>query len=496
MLRTVDDLPNVVHVIYRWVRQGQRILAVTSAIGDATDQLIRDSQALSPRPEPFATAELLATGERTSATLLGIALDRAGIAARVVSPREIAFEVSGTPLDGEPAGLGVERIRELLREVAVLVVPGFFGTDPSGRTHCLGRGGSDLTAAFLAVSLSARCRLLKDVDGVYESDPADANAHPCRFESLTYEEALKVARQLIQPKAVTHFEKHKASCEVAALTQSHATTVHARDTSVAAPWPKERLDVVLLGCGTVGFGVYQRLAANPEAFCVRGVLVRDRTRHERAGIPPDLLHTRLDTLRGPKPQLVIEALPGHSPAFELVVHYLSEGVDVVTANKAILAEDGAELTRLAGISGAQLRYSAAVGGAAPMLETCVQHAGKIQSLSAVVNGTCNFVLEACAAGASLKEALAAAQRLGLAETDASEDLSGRDAARKLQILARHAFGVEVPLTFYGLDETIVGRARAVAVLGERLRQVARGTPGGSGGRLRDFRARHSRLAIF
>jgi homoserine dehydrogenase len=170
---------------------------------------------------------------------------------------------------------------------------------------------------------------------------------------------------------------------------------------------------------------------------------------------------------------VIDALPGLSRSFELVVHYLSEGVDVITANKAVIAEDGTELIRLAGLSKAELRYCAAVGGGAPMLEVCQRHAGQIQTMTAVLNGTVNFVLDACSRGATLQAAIAEAKQLGFAESDPSEDLSGRDAARKLQILARHAFGVELPLIFHGLDEAVAVRAHAVAVLGERLRQIAR-----------------------
>ena len=476
VLRMVQDLPNAVHEIYRWVRDGYRVIAVVSAIGNTTEVLIRDSQMLCAVPEAFATAELLATGERASAALLGIALDRAGVPAHVASPREIGFEVTGTPLDAEPTGLDVARIGELLHAAPVLVVPGFFGTDPAGRTHCLGRGGSDLTAVFLAVSLYARCRLIKDVDGVYEFDPADPGAHPRRFAQLSYENAIQVAGKLIQPKAVSYLERHRATCEVAALASPTHSYICAGPTLVAehrrstkAP-PKA---VVLLGCGTVGFGVYQRLLANRGDFDVLGVLVHDRKKHEAAGVPLELLHTKLETLRTLKPQLVIDALPGLSPSFELVVHYLSEGVDVVTANKAVIAEDGTELIRLAGLSKAELRYCAAAGGGAPMLEGCQRHAGQIQTMSAVLNGTVNFVLDACSRGATLQAAIAEAKQLGFAESDPSEDLSGRDAARKLQILARHAFSVELPLIFHGLDEAVAVRAHAVAALGERLRQIAR-----------------------
>lgn len=109
-----------------------------------------------------------------------------------------------------------------------------------------------------------------------------------------------------------------------------------------------------------------------------------------------------------------------------------------------------------------------------MLECCTQHSGEIRALQAVLNGTCNFVLDACAAGATLPEAIAEAQRLGFAEADPSEDLSGRDAARKLRILAQHAFGVELTdVSVQVLDESAAEVARAAADAGQRLPQVAR-----------------------
>ena len=484
MLRTAHDLPNVVHEIYRWYRDGHRIIAVASAFANATERLIQESYALSVSPDPFAMAELLATGERTTAALLGIVLDRAGIPARVVSPREIGFGVAGSPLDAEPIALDVTRVKELLQATPVLVVPGFFGTDATGRTHCLGRGGSDLTAAFLAVALCGRCRLLKDVDGVYECDPAEPRAHPRRLAQLSYACAVEVASQLIQPKAVAHLKQHSATCEVATLASSAHSLISSEPRQVAEPAPlagdapdrsvaQRQRAVVLLGLGTVGSGVYQRLIANGDRFRLLGILVRDRAKHHVPGIPLELLHSRLDTLRCLKPDLVIDALPGLSPSFELLQYYLSEAIDVVTANKAVIAEDGVELARLARDSGAELRYSAAIGGSAPMLEHCRQHAGNIQSIAAVLNGTCNFVLDACARGAPLTEGIAEAQRLGFAEGCPTEDLSGRDAARKLQVLARAAFGVEIPLVLRGLDESVATRARSAAAARECLRQVAR-----------------------
>jgi homoserine dehydrogenase len=478
VLRSAHDLPNVVHEIYRWYREGHNVIAVVSAIGKTTESLIRESRTLTESPEGFSTAELLATGERTSAALLGIALDRSGVPARVVNPREIGFEVTGTPLDSEPVSLDAARVRDLLTEHSVLVVPGFFGTDQAGRTHLLGRGGSDLTAVFLAVELKARCRLIKDVDGVYESDPADPEAHPQRYAQLHYQDALRVAGKLIQPKAVSYLARHHANCEVAALALPYSTRVHGASTAHAAPRPNRTpLDVVILGCGTVGFGVYQRLCANPDLFRVIGVLVRERARYVAAGVPSALLHTQSE-LAQLKPTLVIDALPGIEPSHALAKRYLVNGVDVVSANKAVIARFGCVLGEIAEESGARLRYSAAVGGAGPMLEAVdrARQRGDITSLVAVLNGTCNFLLDACGSGDSLASAIREAQRLGFAEADPTVDLSGRDAARKIEILARHAFGVELSATeIQAFDESTAAAARAAIAEGCRLRQLARAT---------------------
>jgi homoserine dehydrogenase len=478
VLRSTDDIPNIVHEIYRWYRAGHAVIAVVSAIGKTTEALIRDSRTLTESPEPFSTAELLATGERTSAALLGIALDRSGIRARVVNPREIGFEVAGTPLDSEPVSLDAARVHQLLAEHSVLVVPGFFGTDKAGRTHLLGRGGSDLTAVFLAVELQARCRLLKDVDGVYESDPADPEAHPRRYAQLNYQDALRVAGKLIQPKAVSYLARNHAGCEVAALALPYATQVHGAGTAHGTSTPNRTpLEVVILGCGTVGFGVYQRLCANPDLFRVIGVLVRERARHEAAGVPSALLYTQSE-LAQLKPALVVDALPGIEPSYTLVKSYLADGVDVVSANKAVIAQFGCALAEIAEESGAMLRYSAAVGGAGPMLEAVerARQGADITSLMAVLNGTCNFLLDACAVGDSLAGAIKEAQRLGFAEDDPTEDFSGRDAARKIAILARHAFGVEASTTdIQAFDDSVAEAARAAVAQGRRLRQLARAT---------------------
>ena len=173
VLQTPSDVPNAVHEIYGWYRAGHRVVAIVSAIGQGTNWLLNQARELSPSPDPHALAELLATGERASAALLGIALDRAGVPARVVDPREIRLTALGQVLNSEQVTVLSSKLEELLSATPVLVLPGSFGHDAEGRLHLLGRGGSDLSAAFIAGALRAwRCRLIKDVDGVYDRDPA------------------------------------------------------------------------------------------------------------------------------------------------------------------------------------------------------------------------------------------------------------------------------------------------------------------------------------
>jgi homoserine dehydrogenase len=485
VLRARGDLPSAVHEIYRWYRDGHRVIAVVSAIGDATDLLLAGARDLASEPEPYALAELLATGERASAALLGIALDRVGARARVVDPRDIGLLAIGTVLDSEPVGVDRERLKGFLTEFPVLIVPGFFGFDENKRLHLLGRGGSDLTAAFLAGSVSAaRCRLIKDVDGVYESDPAASIGYqPRRFSSLGYEQALALAGPLIQAKAVHFLERQQRTAEVAALGASYESHVGFSTATLADAQTTPPTRVLLLGLGTVGGGVYQRLASMPEHFRVVGAFVRSRARARHQGIIEALVETDDDALPHLECDVVVDALPGLEPSTRLVTAYLSRGIDVVSANKVIVAESGPSLSLLASRHAASLRYSAAVGGSAPMIETVRRLAasGGITSMTAILSGTCNFILEQCEQGVSLEEALRDAQARGYAETESSEDLSGRDAARKLRILARHAFGREVDaLSVEGIQEDRLQHLLSDAIPGRQLRFLGTASKRNSG----------------
>jgi homoserine dehydrogenase len=148
--------------------------------------------------------------------------------------------------------------------------------------------------------------------------------------------------------------------------------------------------------------------------------------------------------------LVVELIGGLEPARDYVLRAMRAGRHVVTANKALLAQHGEEVYDAARKAGAQLRFEAAVGGVVPVIRVIHETlaAAHIERVHGIVNGTTNFILtEMERTGASYAEALAEAQRLGYAEADPTEDVSGRDAAAKMAILARLAFSARV-----GLDD--------------------------------------------
>ncbi len=214
--------------------------------------------------------------------------------------------------------------------------------------------------------------------------------------------------------------------------------------SAAPAFSREPLRVALLGCGTVGGGVLARLLALPDIFRVVGVAVRDLAKAERSGVPRSLLTRDVPGLVESDADVVVELMGGREPARRAIVRALDLGRSVVTANKLLLAEEIDALSDLAQRSGASLRYSASVGGAMPALEAVRRLKGRIRALSGVLNGTCNYVLDRCAAGVPFNAAVAAAQAAGFAEADPALDLDGSDTAQKLALLAREAFGIALP----------------------------------------------------
>jgi homoserine dehydrogenase len=214
-----------------------------------------------------------------------------------------------------------------------------------------------------------------------------------------------------------------------------------------------QLNVGLLGLGTVGVEVAQRLLAKRELISartgvdliLRRVLVRDLERPR--GIPTELLTGRAeDILDDPAVQVVVEVMGGEEPARSYLERAIRAGKHVVTANKVVMAIHGPDLLELAGSKDVDVYFEAAVGGGIPLISTFKVDliANEIESIAAVINGTTNYMLGRMAsAGITFEEAVAEAQAAGFAEADPSSDVDGFDAAYKLSILASIAFSARV-----------------------------------------------------
>jgi homoserine dehydrogenase len=243
--------------------------------------------------------------------------------------------------------------------------------------------------------------------------------------------------------------------------------------------------VAVLGCGVVGTQVVRRLAehaADLEArigapLDVVGIAVRDRQRQRDPAIDSNLLTTDALGLVRSGVDLVVEVIGGLEPARTLLLEAMECGASVVTANKALMATDGAALHAAAEKHAVDLFYEASVGGAIPLLRPLRESlvGDRIRRIVGVVNGTCNYILTRMdETGADLADALAEATRLGYAEADPSADVDGFDAAAKAAILAGFAFHTRVTADdvhregITGLRATDIERAHAMGCVIKHL----------------------------
>jgi homoserine dehydrogenase len=293
----------------------------------------------------------------------------------------------------------------------VLILPGFVGRTADRSWALMGRGGSDLTALFAAQRLGAR---------------------ECRL--------LK---------------------DVDGLCTSD-------------PRP---LRVSLLGLGTVGLGVYQGLIKQKSRFQAVGIAIRHRNKTRETHVPPELLVEDARSLLDRPTDVVVELIGGSEPAASLIRSALEAGRHVVTANKDVIACHGDSLQRLAYAKGVELKFSASVGGAVPVIEQVRKLARyePIERIEGVLNGTCNYVLDRMVEGEEHDDAVRAAQEQGFAEADPSLDLSGKDSAHKVAILAKAAFGMtihpeEIPCR--GIEDIDSSDVRKALIEGRVIKLVA------------------------
>lgn len=217
------------------------------------------------------------------------------------------------------------------------------------------------------------------------------------------------------------------------------------------------LVIGLAGFGTVGSGLAEVLRQNDDLIrarigCdirIKTVLVRDIKKSRTYALPDGAIVTANpnDLTSDPEISVLVELMGGKDTAYNIICDSLNAGKNIVTANKALLAEKGTELFDLAAKKGLGLAYEASVCGAIPILQALRESlaGNKFSSIMGILNGTSNYILsEMTEKGMPFEDALKEAQAKGYAEADPTFDIEGVDAAHKLTLLIRLAFGVDYP----------------------------------------------------
>jgi len=249
----------------------------------------------------------------------------------------------------------------------------------------------------------------------------------------------------------------------------------------------EKTRVAIVGMGTVGTGVARLLLDHGDRLArhagrilwLEKATVRDLTKDRNIDLPAGILTDDLQSiLKNPAIEVVAHLVGGLEPARTIMLQLLEAGKDVVTANKALLAEHGEELFDRARALRRTIAFEASVGGGIPIIANISQcfSANQILSLQGILNGTSNYIISQMdEQGASYDDALKLAQKLGYAEFDPAMDVDGSDAAQKLAILAHLAFGVRVrwrEIYRRGLEAFQLTDMQYASELGYRIKLIA------------------------
>jgi len=218
---------------------------------------------------------------------------------------------------------------------------------------------------------------------------------------------------------------------------------------------KNIVEIGLLGCGTIGSGVFHLLEKNSpyiervagKKLRVRRILVKEVDEPRPFEADRSIMTTDWrEVISDDQIEIFVELIGGIEPAKSFALEILGKGKHLVTANKEILARYGPELMKVAAESGSQLLFEAAVGGGIPLIRPLEESLGgdKIRKIVGIVNGTTNYILSRMSMeGSTFDEALESAKRLGYAEANPEADIQGDDAASKIAILSSIAFRVGV-----------------------------------------------------
>lgn len=220
---------------------------------------------------------------------------------------------------------------------------------------------------------------------------------------------------------------------------------------------KKVINIGLLGMGTVGGGVVSLLEMNGSSIGekvgarlnIKKVLVRNTSKKREVSLPPSVFtKDAWEILQDPEIDLIVELMGGIDPARSYIEEALKRGKYVVTANKDVMARFGADLLKLSRENGGAVFFEGSVGGGIPLvrpLQHCLS-ANRVDRIMGIINGTSNYILTRMSNdGMQFNEALKEAQEKGFAEADPSSDIEGWDAAYKIVVLSKLAFGSSVSM---------------------------------------------------
>ena len=230
-------------IVKRSVDQGNRVVLVGSAMGDATNRMLAMAQQLDPKAPARELDMLMATGEQQAVALLAVALHAAGVPAMSFTGSQVGIRTESFFGRARITSITADRIQRALAEGYVPVVAGFQGATDDAELTTLGRGGSDITAVALAAAIKADvCEFYKDVDGVYTTDPRICPTAR-KIDRISYDEMLELASQgagVLQSRSVEFAKNYNVPLHVRSF-------LHDRPGTFVVPEEKEMEDVVVSG---------------------------------------------------------------------------------------------------------------------------------------------------------------------------------------------------------------------------------------------------------
>jgi aspartate kinase len=229
-----ERIKNVARRVLATQQEGNKVVAVVSAMSGVTDSLIKLAKEVHPEPNEREMDVLLATGEQTTIALLAMALHALGAKAVSLTGAQAGIVTDGIHTKAKIANITPKRVHELLNEGNIVIVAGFQGTTPEGHITTLGRGGSDLSAIAIAAAVKADvCQIYTDVDGVYTTDPRVVpNAR--KLAEISYDEMLELAAlgsKVMQARSVEFAKKFGVVFEVRSSFNNNPGTIVKEETA-------------------------------------------------------------------------------------------------------------------------------------------------------------------------------------------------------------------------------------------------------------------------